>query len=131
MTRVPGNRDEKEETKLSKRNYSQYSKKNESEVIEAFTPEVETEVVEAVDVVIEPVTEKIEKKPKKAVGVVSGCTKLNVRANADVTANVVCVLDAGSEVEMNTAKSTKDWVAVRTADGINGFCMRKYISAKA
>lgn len=124
---------------MSKHNYSQYSKKN-NEVIEA--PVVETDDVEVtvtpanVDPIPEVdstiVTEKTEKKPDpkpvNVTGTVVNCAKLNVRAKADVTADVVCVLNAASEIEVNVAKSTKDWVKVCTATGIDGYCMRKFVN---
>lgn len=129
---------------MSKRNYSQYSKKNDEVIVEPVV-ETETEMeITTTPATVEPtpevdtavVTEKVEKKSKKSkpqpvnvTGTVVNCAKLNVRVKADVASNVVCILDAASEIEINVAKSTKDWVSVCTATGIEGYCMRKFINA--
>jgi hypothetical protein len=135
---------QKEESKMSKHNYSQYSKKNadidetiveETDVVEE-TPVVEetvvvdeTVVTEAAPVVEVDVDKKRAKPAKPITGVVVNCTKLNVRANPDATADVVCVLDAKSEVKIDKAKSNKEWFAVCTATGVEGYCMRKFVEA--
>lgn len=121
---------------MSKHNYSQYShKKNnkyENEIPEnesIIENEVVTDVVEtaAPEVKMEV---KPEVKPKKIKGTVANCAKLNVRANPDPNANVIWVLDAGSEVEIDKNESTKDWLCISTAAGVDGYCMRKFVNAK-
>lgn len=115
---------------MSKHNYTQYSKKNENYVAPAIEEEVK-----AVDTVVEPVVETepeiVETKPETVTvtGTVVNCAKLNVRAEANATADVVCVLDAASEIEINVNKSTAEWFSVCSATGIEGFCMRKFIQA--
>lgn len=127
---------------MSKHNYSQYSnnKKRESvnevetenNVFVAETPVEETVVAPVVETVIEPApvveTPKTENKVKTAKGTVSNCSKLNVRAKADINADVVCVLDAASEVVVDIAGSNKEWVKVCTAAGFEGYCMRKFVT---
>ena len=118
---------------MSRRNYSKYSEKN--NVVEEVT-EID-EIVEA-DAIIEnaePEIELVEETvetvtlPEIVVGTVVDCSKLNVRANPNATAAVVGVLDAKSEVKIDAAQSTNDWVKVCTATGIEGYCMRKFVSA--
>lgn len=116
---------------MSKHNYTQYSKKNENQVAPAIEEEVK-----AVETVVEPVapTEPaVVQEPKvenvTVTGTVINCAKLNVRAEADATAEVVCVLDAASEIEINVDKSNAKWFKVCTATGIEGYCMRKFIQA--
>ena len=116
---------------MSKHNYTQYSKKNENYT----APVVEEETVEtAVETAVEPevvevkaVETKVE--PVTITGTVANCAKLNVRAEASATAEVVCVLDAASEIEINVAKSNAEWFSVTTATGVEGYCMRKFIQA--
>jgi hypothetical protein len=62
-------------------------------------------------------------------GTVVNCAKLNVRANPSITAEIVCVLTAGSEIEINISKSTDEWFNVYTAAGVEGYCMRKFVNA--
>ena len=134
---------------MSKHNYSQYSKKPAvpvDEVIEqvAVVDEVVVPEVESVTTVAAPVepveikmaTEhredvpKVEPKPvvhKPVVGVVFNCSKLNVREKPEASADIVCVLDGGSEVEIDMSRSASDWYKVCTAAGVDGFCMRKFV----
>lgn len=129
-----------------KHNYTQYSNKPKSEVTEVkmeFIPKITTEI-EALghkDPVGEPdpigmpgvylINETVETKslPEMVEGVVSGCAKLNVRSDASLFADVVCTLDVMSEIMININKSTKDWLYVCTATGIEGYCMKKFVDA--
>lgn len=124
---------------MSKHNYTQYSnKKNnpvaqdvEEKVVDVVIEPV-AEVAEVIETPVAPMVQEPEKKAKETVtvtGTVIKCAKLNVRAEADVTAEVVCVLDAASEIEINVNKSNSEWFSVCTATGIEGYCMRKFIQA--
>ena len=128
---------------MSKRNYSQYSKKNEAPVeevaAEAVTPVEEiAEVTEPAIVVenaapeIKIVEETVETVavPETVKGIVTGCTKLNVRKAAKLNAEPVEIIEAGAIVEIDPEKCTKDWFKVRTASGVEGFCMKKFINTK-
>ena len=141
----------KEETKLSKHNYSQYSSKkpansDANSVVEKTTlapadlidvsdvkMEVEVPVIETTGASTMPelTKETIDTVvlPKTIKGVVVNCAKLNVRAYPSRDAEVVCILDVTSEVEVYTEKSTYDWVCVCTVSGIEGYCMKKFIDA--
>lgn len=135
---------------MSKHNYSQYSKKNNDESVNAvitepevvagsvfadqFSVQITPAVVEAPEVKMEsePAVQpenKPENKPEAVTGKVYHCAKLNVRAKASTTAEVVCVLNAETEVTIDVEKSTEDWLRVSTSTGVNGYCMRKFISA--
>lgn len=117
---------------MSKHNYSQYSKKKHADNTESFgisaistdnnpiIPEIKM-VVETVDTVVLPET---------VTGFVSNCSKLNVRANPDITSEVVCTLDNTTEVMIDLNKSTDEWFSICTAADVEGFCMRKFINAK-
>lgn len=132
---------------MSKHNYSQYSKKKnndesvnavitEPEVVagsvfaDQFSVQITPAVVEAPEVKMEsePAVQP-ENKPEAVTGKVCHCAKLNVRAKASTTAEVVGVLNAETEVTINVEKSTKDWFKVSTSTGVDGYCMRKFISA--
>ena len=115
----------------SKHNYTQYSKKNEETYV---APEV-TEVVETVETaeqaVMPEVTETVEAVtvPELVTGTVANCSKLNVRVKPDATADVLCVINAATELEINVNESTPEWFRVITATGVEGYCMRKFIDA--
>lgn len=117
-----------------KHNYTQYAKKNEETYV---APEV-TEVVETVEtvetaeqVVIPEAVETVETvtTPELVTGTVANCAKLNVRVKPEATADVLCVLNAASELEINVNESTSEWFRVITATGVEGYCMRKFINA--
>ncbi len=65
-----------------------------------------------------------------ASGVVTDCLKLNVRKDPDGDADVLVVINALSEVTVDMDASTDEFYKVRTAAGIEGFCMKKYIALK-
>lgn len=93
-------------------------------------PAVETEVVET-PVVNEPIVEL--EKPKTVTGVVSNCSKLNIRTKPTKVAkkpNVVCEVPSGAQLIVDMDKSVGDWYKVRTADGAEGFCMKMYVTLK-
>ena len=96
------------------------------EPVTTSAPKVKMEVapVELVHETVDTVT-----LPNTVEGVVANCAKLNVRAEPDIDAEVVCVLDAMSEIKIDVAKSTRDWFKVYTAIGGEGYCMRKFVDA--
>ena len=124
---------------MSKHNYSQYSKKRDNtDEIDAVIPEANVEpeittthaVVEALEFKMETeIQTQIEPEIMVVTGVVANCAKLNVRAKADASAAVVCVLDVATEVVIDPDKSTKEWFKVSTAAGVDGYCMRKFVNA--
>lgn len=120
---------------MSKHNYTQYSNKknkknnepNRPEII--VTPEFKMEVEKTNEPVV--IMGPIEIAPAEtAEGTVVNCAKLNVRAEPTMSADVVCVLDAMSEIEIIVDKSTKEWFYVCTAIGVEGYCMRKFVDAR-
>lgn len=123
-----------------KHNYSNYSKEREENVKEnesVITETVEEEVVETVEETIEPeVVETVEEtiepevpaEPTIKTGIVSNCIKLNVRKEPTPLSTPVAVIDAGTEVEVNMDESTVTFFKVVTANGVEGFCMNKYIT---
>lgn len=123
---------------MSKHNYTQYSNKKNENTIE---PEIDVviepvESVEVADHVIETpeitmVEETVETVtlPETVTGVITGCSKLNVRVAPVAGAEVVCVLDVNTEIKINVANSTDEWFSICTAAGIDGYCMRKFVDA--
>ena len=122
---------------MSNKNYKSYnnfsSTKPAEEVVEpvevkkeAVVEEVKVE--ETTPVVEEPKPVVKPEPPKPLTGTVTGCAKLNVRESANATANILAVINEGSEVVINRIKSTVDFYAVCTAAGIEGYCMKKFIT---
>lgn len=66
-------------------------------------------------------------------GVVTGCNKLYVRKHPSVTTQSEClgIIDEGTEVTIDMdSGTTNDFYKVTTRDGLNGYCMKKYINIK-
>lgn len=73
-------------------------------------------------------TAKAPEAPKPLAGKVTGCTCLNVRNANNLDAKIVAVIGAGSTVTIDKSKSTPDWYYVTNEDGVEGFCMKPYIT---
>lgn len=117
---------------MSRHNYTQYSKNNDKPKVEetiAPVAPVETEEVVVINTApeIKMEAEPTVTAPISVTGEVANCAKLNVRANPDATAAVVCVINAKAEVEVDVEHSNDEWLNVKTAAGDVGYCMRKYI----
>ena len=61
-------------------------------------------------------------------GVVDNCGKLNVRFRPNPHSDVECVLDADAEVMIDEDESTNEYYKVITASGVEGYCLKKYIT---
>lgn len=131
---------------MSNHNYSQYSNKkhnnnnykNQSNQKRVVDNSMKTPVAEKIvaaevkmDTVPDLVNETVETVtlPTTVKGVVSHCSKLNVRENATVDSGIVCVLDATSEIKIDVNKSTNNWFYIYAATGVEGYCMRQYVDA--
>lgn len=121
-----------------KENYTKFFNENEpenpEEVIRDEMSVVEDVVEETVlDEVVENLVAGVEvneeplEDPESVYGVVVNCKKLNVREAPDSSAEVVCILELLSEVEVDFDESTEEFYKVYLPSGIEGFCMRKFI----
>ena len=121
---------------MSKHNYTQYSNYKNNAVIEPVVDVApETQVSDQGNVCVEeiietPVVETMAAPEPIEIldGVIANCTKLNVRVAPNAKADVLCVLNVASEIEIDLTKSTDEWYHVCTATGIEGYCMRKFVN---
>ena len=60
-------------------------------------------------------------------GIVFDCSKLNVREEPSIAADIVCVIDNLATVLIDEEESTEDFYKVCTENGAEGFCMKKFI----
>lgn len=115
---------------MSRHNYSQYSNKNKYNDSEVATTLPIIDVTDQTEFKMEVDTITTATTPETVTGVITGCAKLNVREHPNTNSDIVCVLERATEIEINVTESTDEWFRVRTADGINGYCMRKFIDAR-
>lgn len=80
---------------------------------------------------VKPVVETVDtvSLPETVEGKIVNCAKLNVRENASINSDIVCILDVMSEFEVDVNRTTPTWAYIYTATGAEGYCMRQYIEA--
>lgn len=61
-------------------------------------------------------------------GVVANCAKLNIRKVPNQNAEIITVVPVNTELMIDIANSTNEWYSVCTVGGIEGFCMKQYIT---
>lgn len=120
-------------------NYNKMSKKNNNvkakpvKPVETETTEtepvkpVETETTETTET---PETTETEPTKPEAIDGVVNCTKLYVRSDATVDSEPVGIIDRGSEVFIYEDESTEEFYKVCAATGLEGYCMKKFISVQ-
>ena len=116
---------------MSKKNYTNYSKMAEEAVEEAVEPEVvETvETAEAPEVVEQPAEPEVPVEEVKTLkGIVTGCAKLNIREEPSVKTRVLAIVDASNEMAVYQDESFGNFYKVCTASGIEGYCMKDYVT---
>ena len=125
---------------MSNKHYTQYSKFSGEEPMLVNNPELEVEdtVEEKVDEPIEgqiviPEVEPIVPEPvveleNRKFGQVSDCKKLNIRKLPSRDAEIVSELIEGSEVMIDEKESTALFYKICTEHGIDGYCMKDYIT---
>ena len=59
--------------------------------------------------------------------IVTGCVRLNLREAANLDASVLKELPVSTKVQVDVNGSTEDFWHVRTSDGTDGYCMKKYL----
>lgn len=116
------------------KNYSKYSEKKKiEEVVEPIEDNNQTtnniseeNIEEAVEK--EAVEKQIVKEP--TIGYIDGCDKLNVRMESNKDSGVVVILDKSTEVTIDLDNSTDDFYKIMTSEGVEGYCMKKFITIK-
>ena len=126
------------------KNYSKYSQKKE-EKVEENVPEVETAIEPdtnqepIMDPIVEAEAEQIQEIVKESqeveeavptVGFVDNCECLRVRKESNVDSEELCIINKLSEVVIDLDNSTDDFYKVKTSEGVEGFCMKKFITIK-
>ena len=62
------------------------------------------------------------------IGIVTDCPRLNVRVNPRADADVICIIERDSKVMIDEEDSTKNFYKICTEQGIEGYCMKQFIS---
>ena len=62
------------------------------------------------------------------IGTVIGCEKLRVRSAPDTDQEEIFLIDNGGVVKISLEDSTEEFYKIKTDDGIEGYCMKSFIS---
>lgn len=109
----------------------------ENEAVVETTKETDCEPVEEADETketdCESVEEAVETECKNdevdtVTGIVTDCKMLNIRKTPSKDSDPVCTVDAGEFLTVNLNDSTATWYSVRTSSGVEGFCMKEFVS---
>ena len=119
---------------MSKNDYTRFSNKpNKPAHNRVVEPAMETEDI-LVNLVEAPVQEikfeepKFEEPKKNIKGVVVNCTSLNVRKEPEPKAEILGTVDANCELIIDDTNSTEEFYKVCTAAGIEGYCVKYFIT---
>lgn len=104
---------------MSNKNHTNYSKISTTPAVVDMT--IETDVTPAI---VEPPVEPID-------GIVSGCKKLNIRKEPSRKGEVVCEVLEGTALMIDPSVSTDDWFRVYTETGVEGYCMKNFVTIKS
>lgn len=109
-------------------NYYNNNHNKNQETSEIMTPPVMDEEVVTEDAA-GAVTENAETEESTTLskGMVVECTQLRVRKEPNDKADVLCLLDVSTYVEIDLEASTTDFYKVITESGVEGYCMKKFI----
>ena len=115
---------------MSKHNYNNYSKpKTKPEPEEKPVVQEAEPVIEGQTVIPEvTMAQEVEAQAAKRPGIVGNCARLNVRKEPNKMADVIAVLEAGSEVRLISEEPVNGFYNLITVDGREGYCMCDYIS---
>ena len=61
-------------------------------------------------------------------GVIANCQRLNLRVRPEPQAKVLTVLDAFTPVTVDVGKSTEEYWKIHTAKGVEGFCVKEFVT---
>ena len=97
------------------------------EIVEEIE-EVNDSVEDAIEIDDSVSADEIVEETESLIGVVSGCAKLNIRKEPNITSEPVCIVPEKSVLLIDQDLSTEEWYKVYTEAGMEGFCMKKYVT---
>lgn len=129
---------------LQNKNYSKFSQKKESVNLEEIFPGIEAVETDAeqepiMDPIVEAEAEQAQEiveesqeveEAVQTVGFVDNCECLRVRKESNVDSEELCIISKLSEVVIDLDNSTDYFYKVKTSEGVEGYCMKKFITIK-
>ena len=135
---------------MSKKNYTNYSKPetmNITEFDESLNEEIEESVVtnetseevedaSGVEEIVEEDVPEVKEESLDTIskpicfGFVDNCESLRIRQVPNPVGEILTTISSGTEVEIDLNNSTNDFYKVCTATGLDGYCMKKFITLR-
>lgn len=110
---------------MSRKNYTKYSSKKEENKIK----EEQENIVSDQESNESNFLDEIKNVEDIAVtGIVTSCVKLNVRKEPNKDSDIISVLNQYTEVNIDLTNSTEDFYKITTFDGLDGYCMKRFIA---
>ena len=108
--------------------YSNREQRNEAKLIQEAQSTVDNAEfpVSTTVEVVEEIPEVVVPESKE--GMVTDCVKLNVRLEPNSDADVVGQINASTKLEVYENESTEDFYKICTHSGVEGYCMKKFIT---
>lgn len=98
------------------KNHTNYSKMSTTPAVVETTPEVDN-------------TPPAPPEPME--GYVSGCRKLNIRKEPSLSSEVICEVFEGATLMIDQSESTDAWFRVYTEAGVEGYCMKSFVTIRS
>lgn len=111
---------------MGKKDYTRYAKRQEEKV--AFEPVENNAMEEAEKAYERSATVEEVTKDDPTSGIVTDCLKLNIRKEPSPNSRIVCAIDCLTEVIIDEKESTDEFYKICTVSGVEGFCMKKFIT---
>jgi len=93
---------------------------------------VDQTAVEPIPAIVVVDQTEVEPAPVKPIdGIVSGCKRLNIRKEPSRVADVICEVSEGTTLMVVQSESTDDWFKVYTEAGVEGYCMKNFVTIKS
>lgn len=93
---------------------------------------VDQTAIEPIPAIVVVDQTEVEPAPVKPIdGIVSGCKKLNIRKESSFNSAIVCVVTAGTSLTIDPSESTDEWYRVYTESGVEGYCMKNFVTIKS
>lgn len=113
---------------MGHRNYSNFSKynrnknKNNRNNYNSIIDDKSENDTESTQIVDDVVTKT------NTIGFVSGCKKLYVRTEPNKDSKPICIIEWNTEVNIDLDNSTMLFYKIKTNSGLEGYCMKEFIS---
>jgi hypothetical protein len=99
--------------------------------LESVEPEITPEELDEIAAQVEEAiaAEEVAPPAEPKTGIVTA-NKLNIRKLPSPTAPVVAVVDKDTELMIEPGYETVEWIQVYTPAGVDGYCMKKFVTIK-